>query len=133
MLFLTLFAATALLVPSASAQDDDTEEEEQSACTYNNPNGCRLEYSSGGLPDTSPDQDLGDLSAAFADSGGPSADAIPAAPQPTPVPAAATTQDTQAPQLAFTGSETSVLAWVGAGLIGAGALALTARRRIEDC
>ncbi len=90
MLFLALFAATALLVPSASAQDDDTEEE-QSACTYNNPDGCRLEYPTGGLPDASPDQDLGDLSSAFADSGGPSADAIPAAAQPTPVSAAATT------------------------------------------
>ena len=128
LLFVALFAAAALMVPTASAQDDSTDDG-QSACTYNNPNGCRLEYPSGGLPDTSPDQDLGDLSSAFANSGGPSADVIPA--QPTPVPAAAA-QDQEAPQLAFTGAETGVLAWVGAGLVAAGALSLTVRCRLED-
>lgn len=83
------------------------------------------------MPDTSPGADLGDLSTAFSQGGGPSADAIPASAQPTPVPAA-TTQDQEAPQLAFTGAETSVFAWVGTGLIAAGALSLTLRRRLED-
>lgn len=117
----------ALLVPTASAQDDT---EDPDACSYNNPAACLVEYPDGGLDSgTTPNQDLGDLSEAFADSGGPSADAIPA--QPTPVPAAAAT-DTEAPQLAFTGAETGVLAWVGAGLVAAGALSLTVRRRLED-
>ena len=129
-MFAALFAAMALLAPTASAQDDDTEDPD--ACTYNNPAACLVEYPDGGLDSgDAPNQDLGDLSEAFADAGGPSADVIPAAAQPTPVPAAAAT-DTEAPQLAFTGAETGVLAWVGAGLVAAGALSLTVRRRIED-
>lgn len=57
--------------------------------------------------------------------------AVTATPTPTPT-AAPTTDVPQQPPLAFTGAETSVLGYLGAGLIAFGAVALGARRRWFD-
>lgn len=122
MMVVVLFVAAvgATFVSSAAAQDTGV------CGTYNNP-ACTLDSPNLGKADA-PDDLTDNLSSNFSTGGGPSADVIPA--QPTPVPAAAAT-DTEAPQLAFTGNESSALAYVGTGLIGFGALALVARRRLS--
>ena len=54
---------------------------------------------------------------------------------PTPVPTSvpeASDGGADAPQLAFTGGESDVLAYVGSGLFAVGALVVVARRRMED-
>ena len=102
--------------PSAQAQDNTAP---PCSTTYNGAvTNCTLPTPTAGF------------AAAFAEgSDGPSADTIP--PTPTPAPAAEQT-DAAAPQLAFTGAESDVLAYVGSGLIAFGAIALAVHRRLND-
>lgn len=101
--------------PNAQAQDNTA----PCTTTYNGAvTNCTLPTPTAGFGD------------AFADgSNEPSSDSIPAT--PTPAPAAEQT-DAAAPQLAFTGAESDVLAYVGSGLIAFGAIALAVHRRLND-
>lgn len=130
---LVAFLGAIAFAPGAMAQGDDDSSDDphanpqatQTCASYNNcPVGPTTNVPS------SAEYDPGDLSQAFANSEGPSAEVIPQV-QPTPVPEATTT-DVQSPQLAFTGAETDVLTWVGSGMIALGSLALVARRRLSD-
>ena len=96
------------LAGSAAAQEGQ--------CTYNNTVvACASPTPSSSLAD------------AFATEGGPSAEVVP-----TPVPTVQATDDADAPQLAFTGGESEVLAYAGSGMIAVGAIALAARRRLDQ-
>lgn len=107
-------------LPPASAQDEE--------CTYNC--AVQIEGPDTDTPDSKPYRPE-NVAGAFANSEGPSSEVVPTpVAQATPVPEA--TSDVDAPNLAFTGSETTVLSWVGSSMIAAGAIALAVRRRIGD-
>lgn len=118
-LFTITLVATAVLLAgfsaSASAQDEGTCDE------YN-----RCVGPSGTAVPITPTP-VGGVGNAFAEQDSPDASAAP-----TTAPTAEATADTAAPELAFTGSETETLAYVGSALIAAGGVALVVRRRITE-
>ena len=115
-LFTTGLIAAALLLAGfsagASAQD-----------AYYPNVGPQPTVATGPAPSPTP---FGGLGAAFAQQGGPTSATTPA------TPAAPAATDTDAPQLAFTGGESEVLAYVGSGMIAVGGIALAVRRRLNQ-
>ncbi|MGZ0177212.1 MAG: hypothetical protein ACKVIQ_10105 [Acidimicrobiales bacterium] len=105
--------ALGAFAPSALAQDDATPTPTPVVCTQVGHDNC-IAYPEGGFGDPAPT-------------------ALPAAtPRPTSAPAVsadAVDETLNGASIAFTGAESRVLGYAGAGLIGVGAIAVAVARR----